>query len=336
MNTLSFVVPVYNVENYISQCLTSILNQIETFPGSEIIVVNDGTKDNSMKIVEELSQGKDYVRIIHQPNGGLSKARNTGLEAAHCEYVWFIDSDDWLLDDALQHVKKAMQQAPSCDLYVSGLQWVYPNNHTRVDITHGPKFYDNGVEYLKAKNMMGASPRFIIRRSILMDNDVRFPEGLLHEDGYFGHVMPIFARGVYIMDNPVYAYRQREEGSIMHSVSIKNAYDSIKNHQLLIAFAESQLTGELQQWFILSCRDIIAGLYSFIKPLYYTPEYKKFYTTHKEYIKSETLRCIALSDSIRSKARLWLFYYSPRFSVYVSSAILTLQRKFHSLISHSA
>ena len=90
---ISVVIPVYGVEKYIRQCLESIINQ--TYKNLEIIVVNDGTKDNSMKIVEEYLSD-ERIKIINKQNGGLSSARNRGMEEATGKYIFFVDSDDWI------------------------------------------------------------------------------------------------------------------------------------------------------------------------------------------------------------------------------------------------
>lgn len=320
MNTISFIIPVYNVEKYIRKCLCSIISQIDILPGSEIIIVNDGTKDESMSIVHELTLGKPFVKIINQANGGLSKARNTGLASAECDYVWFVDSDDWLLDNALINVRKALSENKSFDLFVSGLQWTYPNKYTHIDITCGPKSYTTGVEYLKAKNVKGASQRYIIRRKILVENNIHFLEGVIHEDAHFGHIMPLYAKGVYVLPHPVYAYRQRENGSIMHSISMRSAYDSIKIHKDLMNFADQRLDGEIKDWFIFDCRDILMGLYQYIRPLFFTPEYYEFYDKNKKYIILETRRCIRLcKEGSLSKYRLLTFSFYPRFSIYITS-----------------
>ena len=90
---VSVIVPVYNVEKYIRQCLESIINQ--TYKNLEIIVVNDGTKDNSMKIVEEYLSD-ERIKVINKENGGIASARNRGIDEATGEYISFVDSDDWL------------------------------------------------------------------------------------------------------------------------------------------------------------------------------------------------------------------------------------------------
>lgn len=93
---LSIIVPMYNVEKYIQRCLFSIINNKGFLENCELIVVNDGTKDNSESIARKIIEGLPNAQIIAQENRGLSAARNTGLSRAKGEYIWFIDSDDWI------------------------------------------------------------------------------------------------------------------------------------------------------------------------------------------------------------------------------------------------
>ena len=105
MPKFSIIIPVYNVEKYIGKCLESVMNQ--TYKDYEVIVVNDGTKDNSMDIV------KNYpVKIIEQENQGLSVARNTGVKKAKGEYIIFLDSDDYIEKDLLKNINKSLDNNP--------------------------------------------------------------------------------------------------------------------------------------------------------------------------------------------------------------------------------
>ena len=96
----SIIIPVYNVENYLRDCLDSVLGQ--SFSDWEAVCVNDGSTDHSVSILEEYASRDNRITVISQPNGGLSAARNTGLNAAKGDYVIFLDSDDWLEADALK------------------------------------------------------------------------------------------------------------------------------------------------------------------------------------------------------------------------------------------
>ena len=105
MNELiSVVVPVYNVENYLEKCVSSITNQ--TYKNLEIILVNDGSKDNSGAICDDLAKNDSRIKVIHKENGGLSDARNTGINVATGEYIGFVDSDDWIERDMYEQLYK--------------------------------------------------------------------------------------------------------------------------------------------------------------------------------------------------------------------------------------
>lgn len=95
---LSIIIPVYNVERYLRQCLESCLSQDVPKSQYEVIIVNDGSPDNSQAIIDEYSSKYDNVRVLKKKNGGLSSARNAGLNIASGDYIWFVDSDDWVAD----------------------------------------------------------------------------------------------------------------------------------------------------------------------------------------------------------------------------------------------
>ena len=97
-NQISVIVPVYNVEGYLARCVDSILGQ--TYENLEVILVDDGSRDGSGALCDAFARQDHRVKVIHKPNGGLSSARNTGIDAAQGEYLAFVDSDDWLEPDA--------------------------------------------------------------------------------------------------------------------------------------------------------------------------------------------------------------------------------------------
>lgn len=107
--TISIIIPVYNTEAFLAECLDSVLNQ--TYPHLQVICVNDGSKDRSQEILEENARGDGRILLIKKENGGLSSARNRGLEAATGDYVMFLDSDDWLNRDICRQAVKAMEES---------------------------------------------------------------------------------------------------------------------------------------------------------------------------------------------------------------------------------
>lgn len=108
MSKVSIIVPVYNVENYLSRCLNSLINQ--TLKDIEIICVNDGSTDGSSAILEEFAQKDSRIRIVNKENGGLSSARNEGLKYVTSDYVGFVDSDDWIEPDTYESALSAVQK----------------------------------------------------------------------------------------------------------------------------------------------------------------------------------------------------------------------------------
>ena len=119
---ISVIIPVYNVEKYLPECLESILSQVKNNAIYEIVLVNDGTPDNSMDIAYSIVGRYSNVKVVNQENQGLSVARNIGLEHATGDYIWFIDSDDWLTDDAISIVMKAISENPEIEVFATILK----------------------------------------------------------------------------------------------------------------------------------------------------------------------------------------------------------------------
>ena len=180
---VSVIVPVYNVEKYLKRCLDSIINQ--TYKNIEIILVNDGSKDNSRDICEEYEKNFDNIILINQGNGGLSAARNTGLKYVKGEAVTFVDSDDWLELDAIEYYVDSMKKY-NVDMVVTNnirtkdyqKNILQPNNIKEEVLTqedYAKKFFKidgNSIEYYAWSKLY--------KREIM--EDVEFPVGLFAED----------------------------------------------------------------------------------------------------------------------------------------------------------
>lgn len=121
---VSIIIPVYGVEKYISQCLESVINQ--SYENIEIIVVNDGTKDNSMKIVEEYLLD-ERIKIINKENGGLASAKNRGIEEATGEYIYFLDSDDWI---EVNTIEVLVEESNNLDIIYSNF-WYFDEKNQK-------------------------------------------------------------------------------------------------------------------------------------------------------------------------------------------------------------
>lgn len=224
---LSIIVPIYNVEDYLEECLESLYNikNIEL----EIILVNDGSKDNSFKIMEKFKDMyPEKTVLINKENGGLSSARNAGMKAAVGEYISFIDSDDFIDVDEFERFFKEGQK-DKLDVIVGNMRYYTPEK------TGDPLFRSDmiknsgilkGIDFFwelfqKPKCFREEVVDDIYRREFLLKNDIWFNENIVHEDSEFTPLVYLKAEKVRYIDRAFYFYRQRT-GSIMNKVSEKS------------------------------------------------------------------------------------------------------------------
>lgn len=282
---LSLIIPVYKVEAFICQCLNSVFSQISK--NVEVVIVNDGSPDNSMSIVENLIKDKPYITVINQQNQGLSVARNTGLSHAKGEYVWFIDSDDWLLPNAIENVLNYIGRFPEIKVFSSVLE-IYEEGKSKPYQEYCPAITElTGKEYLFKGYKQGASQRFIFKKAFLEKYNLSFYPGILHEDGLFGYQMLYWADKIKILEKPVYAYRIRQAGSIMTSISMRTPKDMLFIHQRLIKFCKMEVAAEDKLWYRLRIFSILINLFQFSKGLAFDSEFKQFYKGNKNYLGKE-------------------------------------------------
>lgn len=303
---LSLIIPVYKTEMYLSECLNSILKQ--DIRDVEIIVVDDGSPDECPKICDRYAAEYSFIQVIHKENGGLSSARNNGLLAAKGKYVWFIDSDDYLLPSALKNVKSAMTGFENIEVFSSGLMKYYEDTQAfkPEKVSYG-SLYDKRGEYLWKKCPFGASQRFICKREFLIDNNLFFLSGLLHEDGEWGFRMLYLAGSIKILDEPVYVYRIRTSGSIMSSISVKSAYDLVEGHKSLISFMNTHVLKEDRKKYRMSIWTMLKVINSFCYPLFNTKEFNDFLALNYSYIKRQTIQLIMVNP-FRIKSYFYLLH----------------------------
>lgn len=285
---LSIVIPVYKVEKYIDQCLNRIFSQNVLEDIYEVIVVNDGTPDNSMEIVREYTHHTNLI-VLNQNNQGLSMARNNGLKLCKGEYVWFVDSDDWLLPNSLSEVIDNIKKYPYINVFSSVLLCYYESTGKQIVEYNPEKGLISGCDYIKRKYRQGAVQRFIFKKSFLDEKGLKFYPGLLHEDSLFGFQMLYLAGDVFILNHMIYAYRLRESGSIMSSISIKSPNDLVKIHKMLISFMNDNVKSEDKDWYRLAIYHVIDCVYGFSRGILSTQEYKEFYSRNKNYLRNESL-----------------------------------------------
>lgn len=224
---LSIVVPIYNVEQYLRECLDS-LYKIDGID-YEVILVNDGSKDRSREIMEEFKQSyPERTVIVDKENGGLSSARNAGMRVAKGEYISFIDSDDFI--DVQEYKKFFFEgEMEDLDVMVGNMRYYTPEK------TGAPLFRSDlvknsgvvtGIEFFgklfqQPKCFREEVVDDIYRRKFLIDNNIWFNEEIVHEDSEFTPMVYLKAKRVKYIDRSFYFYRQRT-GSIMNKVSEKS------------------------------------------------------------------------------------------------------------------
>lgn len=235
---LSIIIPVYKVEKYIRHCIESCVNQDVSKQDYEIIAVNDGSPDNCLSILTELCRTVDNMRVISQENSGLSVARNIGLSVAKGEYVWFIDSDDYIDNNVLGDILRLLVD----DLDILQIQYrlVYENGSESID---GPSLSINGKmtgRQVITSDLWHVPAQFAIyRRKFLTDNKLDFYPGIYHEDVDFKPRALVSACNVQSFDRIIYNYLQRE-GSITSKKGYKHIEDLflISNRLYNLAFNE--------------------------------------------------------------------------------------------------
>lgn len=234
MSIISVVIPVYNVENYVSKCIESVIKQ--TYKDLEIIIVNDGSTDRSGSICDFYSRLDKRIVIIHQENKGLSAARNKGIESATGEYIGFVDSDDWIQEDMYEFLYKNIINY-NADISICGCRHVYSVDHNIDDASTVKK---DDIKTIEGKDIIS---NYIINykkgliKNIVWDklykrnlfDKILFPEGKIYEDHFVSYKLLDKARKVVISNNPKYNYFIRGD-SLSHRPPSKHIFDLFDAH----------------------------------------------------------------------------------------------------------
>lgn len=230
MISVSIIVPVYNVENYLCKCLDSLIHQSIT--SIEIIVINDGSTDRSGELAKTYAQKDHRIRLFHQSNMGLSLTRNRGLKKAKGEYIAFVDSDDWLCENAIEQLyKEAIKK--QADMVVANAVFVYSDGRETNPYHRDKFFYQDkiltGKEcfYKLMRNRCFAPMvySYLYKRELIETNKLKF-SNILHEDELWTPIAMCHAKKIVILDLDFYFYRQRL-GSIVNSNNKMERFNSL-------------------------------------------------------------------------------------------------------------
>lgn len=226
----SVILPIYNVENYLAECVDSILAQ--TFSDYEIILVDDGSTDSSPKICDEYAKKYNFVRAIHKKNGGPADTRNEGARAAQGEYLVYLDSDDFLLSNRfLEALDELAKGTPDLIFYKYVKFFDDTKQYGKCGFSYQSAMeattYSKKIEALvKADAFYGMAWVRAVRRTLLEQNNIQFEVGLSGEDMDWNYYVISRSESIAFLDEPMVAYRQRS-GSITTTYKFKNLDDYV-------------------------------------------------------------------------------------------------------------
>lgn len=298
MPKFSIIIPVYNVEKYIDGCLKSVMNQ--SYKDYEVIVVNDGTKDNSMDIV------KNYdVKVIEQKNQGLSAARNTGVKHAKGDYLIFLDSDDSWNENLLEEISKSLKNNP--DVVRFQIQETYEDSDEVKPFNEQAFKGKSGVEAFETItnfHFIENAWCYAIRREYYKKNKFSFKVGTIHEDYGLTPLIIIKADKVNCIEYIGYNYLQRQ-GSIMSNTAyekIQKRVGDMYNHYLYLIKEINKTKLNSKVFKSYAANSILLKLFELNKE-----DYKKYMKRVKEDKVIDNL----LSDTLGRKIKKLIVRINP-------------------------
>lgn len=242
MPTISIIIPVYNVESYLRDCLNSIMRQ--HFKDFEVLLIDDGSSDNSGKICDDYAENDERIRVYHKNNGGVSSARNLGLTEAKGDWICFVDSDDWIEPNTLSSI------FPIEDNNIDFVQFGFKQINSLGTIIQQSSVPNHRSimkkeAYLDTKMYHSAICGYLIKTDIIRQNIINFPESIKYgEDQAFILKALICCHKVLIIDKHFYNYRYREGSAMNSSISFARAKDHlnvIENVSSFMDFTKAKL-----------------------------------------------------------------------------------------------
>lgn len=229
---VSIIIPVYNVQEYLSECLDSVINQ--TIENTEIIVVNDGSTDNSPQILAEYKTKFPELIIINQENRGISETRNQGLNAATGEYIAFVDSDDCIEDCMFERmygvIKREKADIVICNYILYNEKSQKQNSGKYIiegDSEEGCIERTKSLERFLTNDIKAYVWNKLVKRELFTENKISFPDFKVCEDTPVVFLLFAHSKKIFSMNEPLYYYRQRED-SLTKTYSIKSMEDMLK------------------------------------------------------------------------------------------------------------
>lgn len=302
---LSIIIAAYNIEKYIKDCIISCVRQDIPIDDYEILIVNDGSTDNTREIALELSQVYCNIKILDKENGGLSSARNTGLIHASGEYVWFVDGDDRIKENCLGKLIEIISEERFDCYMINYSTFELIDDISEKQLSGYPTFPINSTDYVKTNKTIMPMMAWltIASRQFLKRNQLEFTVDILHEDFDFSVREMALCEKVEFIDSPLYLYRINRDGSIMNK---RNKFKSLKSHYIIYKVWESFFKNN-------KCNPTyekiaMATLSSFI---YFNKDYGRMDIVEKK-VFSRKLKERIWHGTIKQRIKLILFQIFPR------------------------
>lgn len=247
---VSVIIPVYQVEAYVQECLESV--QTQSLEELEIICVHDAGEDGSWEIVKQAAAGDSRIRLLeNERNLGLAATRNRGLAQARGKYVYFLDSDDKIRRDALEVLYRRAERE-ELEVQIFAASFLYENEELKEKFCSNPSQFKGEypqvmegrrlfAAWMKVWDWMPSQPRYFYRREFLEKHGLRFPEGMLHEDETFTFDVLMYARRVLVTNEEFFIRRFR-------SASIMTGVPTIRNVEGCVCILEH--IASMQEWYL--------------------------------------------------------------------------------------
>ncbi len=259
---VSIIIPCYNVENYIEECINSVFNQ--DYTNWECIIINDGSRDNTYEIIKSFDHKDSRIKIITQNNAGLSATRNKGIEIANGEFLFFLDSDDILSFDAISSLVASLDNndiitgvtvvSRISNDSISKISQLYPPKEG--NITYANKHSEVLIKTIESALTPVAQNR-LYRSSFINSQHLRFKKGILHEDELWFFETMLLAKNVKFIDHETYFYRTNNEDSITRKLNDKNLESYIAILEEIYQKYILRKDLEIAQWYNIYMKKII-------------------------------------------------------------------------------
>lgn len=306
MNKFSIIVPIYNTEKYLKDCLDSLINQ--TYKNLEIILIDDGSTDNGYMVYNEFIKRDTRMSIIKKDNEGVSSARNIGIEHANGDYIMFVDSDDWLELDTIEKINHILEKHNECNLIIYNIL----HNQEQKFKNMNNKFFEknefeNEISKLIKSEKINSPCNKVYKLNIIKKHNINFDRELtVGEDLLFNVNYIKCINNCYLLNLCLYNYRDNLN-SIIHNY-IENKYEQLMfvNNEMI------NMSYNINKQTVYACKYIrLKNIYSSLKSMINSKLSKSEILKEIKKIKKENRKVLTKDNNIFYIFIFWLFYLCP-------------------------